>query len=98
MSTSAKKIITVFGATGQQGGSVVRSLVQNPSFHVRAITRNPASDKAKQLEALGVEVIKANGFNKDELATAFNGAYGAFVNTNSDDPVTPIIPTPKSSY
>ncbi|RPA76002.1 NAD(P)-binding protein [Ascobolus immersus RN42] len=86
MSTPAKKIITVFGATGQQGGSVARSLVQNPAFHVRGITRNPASEKAKQLEALGVEVIKANGFNAAELAAAFAGAYGAFINTNSGDP------------
>ncbi|PYH85266.1 NmrA-like family protein [Aspergillus uvarum CBS 121591] len=80
------KIITVFGATGRQGSSVVRSLVQNPQFQVRAITRNPASTKAKELVALGAEVVQADGFNREQLAVAFAGSWGAFVNTNSEDP------------
>lgn len=44
---SSKKIIAVFGATGTQGGSVVRDLIKDGEFAVRAITRNPDSDSSK---------------------------------------------------
>ncbi|KAF2187323.1 NAD(P)-binding protein [Zopfia rhizophila CBS 207.26] len=82
------KLITIFGATGAQGGSLVRSLLQNKSqeFTLRGITRNPSSDSAKKLSDLGVEVVKADGFNKEEMIAAFKGSWGVFVNTNSDDP------------
>lgn len=49
------KIIAVHGATGAQGGSVVRSLLKS-DWKVRAITRNTASDSAKALIKLGAEV------------------------------------------
>ena len=58
----AKKIITVFGATGLQGGGLVRSILNDPNseFAVRAVTRNPDSDKAKALAKLGAELVKAD--------------------------------------
>lgn len=80
------KLVTVFGATGNQGGSVARSLLKNKDFSVRGITRNPGSDAAKALASLGAEIVKADGFNKDEMKAAFNGSWGAFVNTQSEDP------------
>ncbi|KAF9768675.1 hypothetical protein IL306_013987 [Fusarium sp. DS 682] len=85
---SSPKLITVFGATGSQGGSVVQSLLQNKSqsFKVRGITRNPDSEKAKALAEHGVEVVKADGLAKGEVIEAFRGSWGVFVNTNSDDP------------
>jgi Predicted nucleoside-diphosphate-sugar epimerases len=83
-----RKIFTVFGATGNQGGSVCRSLIQNPEFHVRAITRNPDSDASKQLSALGIEVIKADGWKAEDMVRAFQGSWGAFVNTSSYEPVS----------
>jgi uncharacterized protein YbjT (DUF2867 family) len=87
---TSSKIITVFGATGSQGGSVVQSLLQNKSqsFKIRGITRNPDSEKAKALASQGVEVVKADGLVKQELIEAFKGSWGVFVNTNSDDPVS----------
>ncbi|KAH7204434.1 hypothetical protein DER44DRAFT_782539 [Fusarium oxysporum] len=85
---SSPKLITVFGATGSQGGSVVQSLLQNKSqsFKIRGITRNPDSEKAKALAEHGVEVVKADGLVKEEVIEAFRGSWGVFANTNSDDP------------
>ena len=61
---ASKKIITVFGATGKQGGSVVRSILSDPTatsqFHVRAVTRDLSKDGAKSLASLGAEVVFVN--------------------------------------
>ncbi|KAF2875197.1 hypothetical protein BDV95DRAFT_626692 [Massariosphaeria phaeospora] len=83
------KQITVFGATGAQGSSVIRSLSSNTSalFTLRGITRNPDSASAKQLAASGIELVKADGWDKQALIAAFTSSWGAFVNTNSDDAV-----------
>ena len=75
------KIVAVLGATGAQGGSIVRSLLTDPQFAVRAITRNPESDAAKALVNLGAQVVKADINNKDELLAAFKGAYAVFAVT-----------------
>lgn len=56
----SKKIITIFGATGAQGGSVVKTFLEDPKLSgwaVRGVTRNVESEKAKQLAAKGVEVV-----------------------------------------
>ena len=75
---NSQKLIAVLGATGQQGGAVVRALQQNGRFRVRALTRNP--DKHPKL---GDEVALAD-FNRPEtLQAAFAGAHGAFLVTNS---------------
>ncbi|MDE3051138.1 MAG: NmrA family NAD(P)-binding protein, partial [Nitrospirota bacterium] len=54
-----KNIIAVVGATGAQGGGLVRAILneKNAGFTVRAITRDAQSDKAKGLAALGAEVV-----------------------------------------
>ncbi|KAM0347765.1 hypothetical protein ACHAPU_004781 [Fusarium lateritium] len=82
------QLITIFGALGIQGGSVVHSLLQNKSqsFKIRGITRNPDSEKAKALAGQGVEIIKADGLVKEEVVRAFKDSWGVFINTNSDDP------------
>ena len=75
-----KKIITVFGATGSQGGGLVRAILNDPKseFAVRAITRDPNSDKAKELAALGAEVVAANIDDPESFKGALEGAYGAY--------------------
>jgi uncharacterized protein YbjT (DUF2867 family) len=75
-----KKIISVFGATGAQGGGLVHAIVNDPDseFAVRAITRDPNSDKAKELAKLGAEVVAANIDDPESLKRALNGAYGAY--------------------
>ncbi|KJK76430.1 hypothetical protein H634G_08321 [Metarhizium anisopliae BRIP 53293] len=84
----SRKIITVYGATGNQGGSVVNSLLENKSgdFTIRGITRNPDSKKAKALAARGVEIVKADGLRRDQMLAAFQGTWAVFLNTNSVDP------------
>lgn len=79
-----KKIIAVVGATGAQGGGLVRAIVNDPAsgFTVRALTRDVNFDKAKALVRLGAEVVAANLDDVDSLARAFAGAYGAFCLTN----------------
>jgi uncharacterized protein YbjT (DUF2867 family) len=75
-----KKIIAVAGATGAQGGGLVRAILKDPSggFTARAITRDVNSDKAKALAQLGAEVVAADVDNPDSLQKAFAGAYGAY--------------------
>ncbi len=75
-----KKIIAVVGATGAQGGGLVRAILSDASsgFTARAITRNVNSDKAKGLAKLGAEVVAADVDDVESLKRAFTGAYGAF--------------------
>ena len=75
-----KKIITVIGATGAQGGGLVRAITAEPEsgFIARAITRDPDSDKAKELRSLGAEVVKADVDDEVSLKKAFDGAYAAY--------------------
>ncbi|MCM8571024.1 NmrA/HSCARG family protein [Gramella jeungdoensis] len=78
------KIIAVVGATGAQGGGLVRAILNHPEggFKARAITRNPSSDKAKELKAQGAEVVEADIDDKESIIKAFKGAYGAYCMTN----------------
>jgi uncharacterized protein YbjT (DUF2867 family) len=78
------KIIAVTGATGAQGGGLIRAILAHPDggFSARAITRNPDSEKAQALAALGVEVVKGDLDDEASLAQAFAGAYGAYCVTN----------------
>ncbi len=78
----AKKIIAVTGATGSQGGGLVRAILADKEFAVRAITRKPDGDKGKELATLGAEVVAANLDDEASLKKAFAGAYGAYLVTN----------------
>lgn len=75
-----KKIITVFGATGAQGGGLARAILndKNSEFAVRAVTRDKNSDKAKELAAMGAELVKGDIDDMDSLKKSLQGAYGAF--------------------
>jgi uncharacterized protein YbjT (DUF2867 family) len=79
-----KKIITVFGATGAQGGGLARAILADPSsaFAVRAVTRKPDSDAAKALAAAGAQVVAADMDAAASVQQAMTGAYGAFCVTN----------------
>jgi len=75
-----KRIIAVVGATGAQGSGLCRAILNDKGggFRVRALTRNPGSDKAKELARLGAEVVAADVDDEKSLEKAFRGAYGAF--------------------
>jgi len=75
-----KKIIAVTGATGAQGGGLVRAILADPNggFAVRAITRDTSSAKAQELAKLGAEVVAADVDDEASLAKAFADAYGVF--------------------
>lgn len=75
------KLVTVFGATGGQGNAVARALLAS-SFKVRAVTRNPASEKAQALKSLGTEVVKGDLNDAASVTAAVQGAYGVFYVTN----------------
>jgi len=75
-----RKIIAVLGATGAQGGGLVRAICADPDggFRARALTRDPGSEAAKSLAKLGAEVVAADVDDPESLKRAFAGAYGAY--------------------
>src|SRR5258707_9323839 len=77
MVSNDKKLIAVIGATGQQGGGVLRALQASGQFKVRALTRNP--DKHRELAE---EVVEADLGRPETLKAAFEGAHGVFLVTN----------------
>jgi uncharacterized protein YbjT (DUF2867 family) len=81
MERANKKVIAVAGATGQQGGAVVRALQAGNQFKVRALTRN-----ATKHRELGDEVAEADLNRPETLASAFKGAHGVFLVTNFQEP------------
>src|SRR6476469_10123139 len=72
-----EKIIAVIGATGQQGGGVVRALQACSQFKVRALSRNPGKHRE-----LADEVVEADLSRPETLEAAFEGAQGVFLVTN----------------
>ena len=75
-----KKVIAVVGATGAQGGGLVRAILNDPSggFTARALTRDPNSEQSRALAALGAEVVQVDIDDEASVAKAFAGAYGAY--------------------
>jgi uncharacterized protein YbjT (DUF2867 family) len=86
-----KKVIAVIGATGFQGGGLVRAILNDKSgaWAARAVTRNVNSEKAKELFKLGAEVVVADLDDVESLKRAFSGAYGAFCVTNFWEHLSP---------
>ena len=81
-----RKILVVFGATGNQGGSVIKSILSDPKtaseFKIRGITRDPSKPNARALTAKGVECVAADINSKDQIKSALQGAYAVFAVTN----------------
>jgi uncharacterized protein YbjT (DUF2867 family) len=79
-----KKLIAIVGATGSQGGGLVRSILAHPGgpFAARVLTRQPTSEKARELERRGAEIVAADLDDEASLRRAFEGAHGAFCVTS----------------
>src|ERR1017187_3136653 len=75
-----KKVIAVLGATGAQGGGLVRAILADPNggFAARVLTRDVNGAKAKEFARLGAEVVAGDIDNPESLKKAFQGAYGAY--------------------
>ncbi|KAG9776185.1 hypothetical protein KCU88_g4950, partial [Aureobasidium melanogenum] len=82
----AQKIITVFGATGNQGGSTLSAILNNPElsakYKIRAITRDPSKPSAQALASKGAELAKADLTDLASVKSAIAGSYGVFAVTN----------------
>lgn len=80
------KILTVFGATGNQGGSVISAILASSTlsktFKIRGITRDPSKPSGQALAAKGVDPIKADMNDTTSLRAAVKGAYAVFAVTN----------------
>ncbi|KAM5334832.1 nmrA-like family domain-containing protein 1 [Glossophaga mutica] len=79
---TSKKVIAVFGATGAQGGSVAKAILESKKFAVRALTRDVTRPNALVLRDLGAEVVKGDLNDEASVEAALKDAYGAFVVTN----------------
>jgi uncharacterized protein YbjT (DUF2867 family) len=77
MASNARKLIAVIGATGKQGGAVLRALQARGQFKVRALTRNPGKHRE-----LAEDVVEADLDRPETLKAAFEGAHGVFLVTN----------------
>ena len=92
MLSNNKKLIAVIGATGQQGGGVVRALQAGGQFKVRALSRNP--DKHR---GLADEVVEADLDRPETLKAAFEGAHGVFLVTDEAKQATEAIRAAKDA-
>ena len=80
------KLLVIIGATGNQGGSVIKSILADPNaskqFKLRGVTRDVSKDAAKALTEQGVEMVSADLDDKTSLVKAFEGAYGVYAVTD----------------
>ena len=75
--TNTDKIVLVTGATGRQGGAVIRHLLP-AGWKLRALTRNADGAAARALAAKGVEVVQGDLEDPDSLARAVRGVQGVY--------------------
>ncbi|GCB22902.1 NmrA-like family domain-containing protein 1 [Aspergillus awamori] len=86
------KIVAIVGATGTQGGAVISALEGNPSFQIRALTRNTNSEKAKDLASRGIEVVAADLNDESSLVKAFANVSIIYAVTNFFEPFATVGP------
>ncbi|KAJ5985547.1 hypothetical protein N7522_012743 [Penicillium canescens] len=89
------KLVLITGATGTQGGSIAKLLLQYPEeYEVRCLTRTPTSEKAQALAKLGAHLVQGNLTVPSTLEAAMAGVWGVwgvtdFYDTDvADDPMS----------
>jgi uncharacterized protein YbjT (DUF2867 family) len=75
--SNAEKLVLITGATGRQGGAVVRHMLAK-GWKLRALTRNPESAAARQLACRGVHVVAGDLEDAASVESAARGAYGVY--------------------
>lgn len=79
---ASNRILTVFGATGKQGGSVIDVVLASPelrsTYTLRGITRDTSSAKSQDLTKRGVEMVQGELDDIESLKQAVKGSYGVF--------------------
>jgi uncharacterized protein YbjT (DUF2867 family) len=94
------KILAVFGATGQQGSSVVKYVLDDPElsvvYRIRAITRDPSSTSAQALKSKDIEVVQGDAEDAASLKAALNGVHTVFAMTAPS--LNPSKTAPKDEY
>ncbi|MCJ1391642.1 hypothetical protein MMC18_004507 [Xylographa bjoerkii] len=87
--STMSKILVVFGVTGQQGGSVINSVLAEPDlskqYKIRALTRDLSKPTAIALAQRGIELAQADADDKDSLKQAFKNVHTAFIVTTTLD-------------
>ncbi|KAL1962102.1 hypothetical protein VTN77DRAFT_569 [Rasamsonia byssochlamydoides] len=83
---TSTKLICIVGVTGNQGGSVAQRFLQDPTYRVRGLTRNPSSPTAQKLAAQGVDIVKADLDDATSLKGVLAGANLIFSVTNYWEP------------
>lgn len=93
-SSSSSPSIVVFGATGTQGGSVLKHLLASPKqYRLRAVTRDPTKKRAKELEAQGVEVVKGELSDRESVKNAMDGQDMVFVSCSGSEQTQRLVQT-----
>jgi len=77
----SKQLIVVTGATGEQGGSLIRALLRQGKFAIRGVTRNVSAEKAVALQKQGVEMVQGDLSDPQSIENALKGAYGFYLLT-----------------
>ncbi|KAL8953918.1 MAG: hypothetical protein Q9222_000205 [Ikaeria aurantiellina] len=89
------KLLTVFGATGQQGGSILQYLLKNPDvlkgWRLRGTTRDVEKPAAVALKDAGVEMVQADMDDEASLKAAVAGSYAVFAMTNYWEKASPDV-------
>ncbi|KAF8208566.1 hypothetical protein K438DRAFT_1812453 [Mycena galopus ATCC 62051] len=80
---ASPRIVSIFGATGLQGGALVDALLKDGTFIPRAISRDPESQASQKLQARGVQVAKGDSLDKAGLVDALRGSEAVFAVTVS---------------
>jgi uncharacterized protein YbjT (DUF2867 family) len=75
--TNAEKLVLVTGATGRQGGAVIRHMVPK-GWRLRALTFRAEGAAVQKLAQQGVKVVKGNMEDPASLEPAMRGAYGVY--------------------
>ncbi|KAM0712012.1 hypothetical protein Q7P37_011106 [Cladosporium fusiforme] len=91
-------MLVVLGATGNQGGAVLRNFATQPygvKYKLRGVTRNLRSTAAQSLQAMGIDMVEADLDDLASVQAAFSGATHIFATTDSNQNIFHAIQHPE---